>query len=140
MPQPGAGSRWLRGNHDPVEGTQLAESSVLRPPICRQSPVKSGSGEIARQFALEFGKVTGDHRDVEMREDRLLGLAVKQELERGCDAMLRRMRAHRQSLASVSCQSDVMARFAAPHTDDDIESEWIAVANSFDLDHSTSSP
>src|SRR6516164_6433508 len=38
--------------------------------------------EVARQFALELRKVMGDHGDVEMPQIRLLGFAIKQELER----------------------------------------------------------
>ena len=101
---------------------------------------ESGFGEVAWQLALELGKVTGDHSDVETPQDRLLGLPIKQELERSLDAMLRRMRAHRQSFASVSCQSDVMASLAVSHTDADLEFEWIAFAGSLDLDHSLPSP
>lgn len=40
---------------------------------------------------------------------RLLGLAIKQELERGLDATLRRVRACRKSLASVSRHRHMMA-------------------------------
>ena len=99
----------------------------------------SGLGEVARQLAFEFGKVTGDHRDVEMPQDRLLGLAVKQELERSFDAVLRRMRAHRQSFAAIPRQSDVMAGLAISCTDDDLESKLVAIADSVDLDHGLSS-
>jgi len=82
------------------------------------------------------GKVTRDHSDVETPQDRLLGLAIKQELKRSLDAMLRRMHSHRQSFASVSCHRDVMASLARSHTDHDLEFEWIAFAGSLDLDHS----
>ena len=74
------------------------------------------------------------------RRIELLGLAIKQESECSLDAMLRRMRAHRQSFAGVSCQSDVMAGLALSHTDDDLEFEWIAFTDSLDLDHSLPSP
>src|SRR4051794_37602887 len=37
--------------------------------------------EIVRQLALEFREVARDHRDVELAQDRLLGLAVEQETE-----------------------------------------------------------
>ena len=101
---------------------------------------KSGLREVAWQLALELGKVTGDHSDVETPQDRLLGLAIKQELKRSLDAMLRRMHSHRQSFASVSCHRDVMASLARSHTDHDLEFEWIAFAGSLDLDHSLPSP
>src|SRR5205085_9164298 len=102
--------------------------------------VESGLREIAWQLALELGKVARDHADVETLQDRVLGLAIKQELERGFDAMLRLARAHRQSFATVSCHRDVMASLALSHTDDDLEFEWIAFAGSLDLDHSLPSP
>ena len=101
---------------------------------------KSGLREVAWQLALELGKVTGDHGDVETPQDRLLGLAIKQELKRSLDAMLRRMHSHRQSFASFSCHRDVMASLARSHTDHDLEFEWIAFAGSLDLDHSLPSP
>jgi hypothetical protein len=41
----------------------------------------SGLSEIAWQLALELRKVMGDHSDVEMPQDRLLGFAIKQKLE-----------------------------------------------------------
>jgi hypothetical protein len=88
------------------------------------------------QLALELGKVTGDHGDVEMPQDRLLGLAIQQELKRRLDATLRRVRACRQSLARVSRHRHMMASLAVSHTDDDLEFEWIAFAGSLDLDHS----
>jgi hypothetical protein len=96
----------------------------------------SGSREVAWQFALELGKVTGDHGDVETPQDRLLGLAIKQELERCLDATFGRMRAHRQSLASLSCHRDVMTSLAVSTADGDLELKWIGFAGSFDLDHS----
>ena len=92
--------------------------------------------EVVWELALELGKVTGDHRDVETPQDRLLGLAIKQELERSLDATLRRMRARRQSLASVSRHRHMMASLAVSHADNDLEFEWIAFASSLDLDHS----
>jgi hypothetical protein len=101
---------------------------------------ESGLREVAWQLALELGKVAGDHSDVETLQDRLLGLAIKQEFERCFDAKLRRARAHRQSFASVSCHRDVMASLAVSHTDDDLELEWIAFASSLYLDHSLPSP
>ena len=78
----------------------------------------------------------GDHGDVEMPQDRLLGLAIKQELECRLDAKFRRVSACRQSLASVSRHRHMMASRAVSHTDDDLEFEWIAFAGSLDLDHS----
>src|SRR6202022_2904803 len=90
--------------------------------------------QVAWQLALELGKVTGDHSDVETPQDRLLGLAIKQELKRSLDAMLRRMHSHRQSFASVSCHRDVMASLARSHTDHDLEFEWFAFAGSLPLD------
>src|SRR5262249_22518010 len=96
---------------------------------------KSGSRQVAWQLALEFRKITGDHSDVETPKDRLLGLAIKQELERRLDATLRRVRTHRQSFASRSCHRDVMTRLAVSDTEDDVEFEWIAFAGSLDLDH-----
>src|SRR6266513_521438 len=101
---------------------------------------KSGLREVVWQLALELGKVTGDHSDVETPQDRLLGLPIKQDLERRLDAMLRRVRAHLQSFASVSCHRDVMASLAVSRTDDDLEFEWIAFAGSLDLDHRLPSP
>jgi hypothetical protein len=101
---------------------------------------ESGLSEVAWQLALELGKVTEDHSNVETPQNRLLRLAIKQELERRLDAMLRRARAHRQSFASVSCHRDVIAILAVSHADDDFEFEWIAFAGSLDLDHSLPSP
>src|SRR5262249_20985195 len=66
----------------------------------------------------------------------LLGLAIKQEFARRLDATLRRVRACRQSLASVSHHRHMMASLAVSHTDDDREFEWITFAGSLDLDHS----
>jgi hypothetical protein len=100
----------------------------------------SGLREVAWQLALELWKVTGDHSDVETPQDRLLGLAIKQELERRLDAMLWRVRAHRQSFASVSRHRDVMVSLAVSQADHDLEFEWIAFAGSLDLDHSLPSP
>src|SRR3954453_17739000 len=97
---------------------------------------ESGLREVAWQLALEVGKVAGDHSDVETRQNRLLGLAIKQELECCFDAKFRRAPAHRQSFASVPCHRDVMASLAASQTDDDLEFERIAFAGSLDLDHS----
>jgi hypothetical protein len=101
---------------------------------------ESGLREVAWQLALELGKITGDHSDVEAQQDRPLGLAIKQELERCRYATLRCVRARRQSFATVSCHRDVMAGFAVSRTDDDFELEWIAFAGSLDLDHSMPSP
>ena len=100
----------------------------------------SGLREVAWQLALELGKVTGDHGDVEAPQDRSLGFSIKQELERRLDAVLGRVRAHRQPFASISRHRDVMASLAVSHTDDDLEFKWIAFAGSLDLDHSLSSP
>jgi hypothetical protein len=100
----------------------------------------SGLRDVAWQLALELWKVMGDHSDVETPQDRPLGLAIKQELERRLDAMLRRVRVHRQSFASVSRHRDVMVSLAVFHADDDLEFEWIAFAGSLDLDHSLPSP
>lgn len=111
-------------------GSAPATNSALLPKL-------SGSREVARQFALEFGKVTGDHGDVETPQDRFLRLAIKQELECCFDAPLGRVRAHRQSFASLSCHRDVMASLAVSHTDGDLEFKWIAFAGSLDLDHSS---
>jgi|SRR5690242_4618512 hypothetical protein len=97
---------------------------------------ESGLREVLSQLALELGKVTGDHSDVETPQDRLLGLPVKQELERRLDATFRRVCACRQSLASVSPHRHMMPSLAVSHTDDDLEFEWIAFAGSLDLDHS----
>src|SRR5215510_11207678 len=91
--------------------------------------------EVARQLALELRKVMGDHGDVEMPQNRLLGFAIKQELERRLDATCRRVSARRQSLASVSRHRHMMASLAASDTYDDLEFEWIAFAGSLDLDH-----
>ena len=77
----------------------------------------------------------GDHGDVEMPQNRLLGFAIKQELERRLDATCRRVSARRQSLASVSRHRHMMASLAASDTYDDLEFEWIAFAGSLDLDH-----
>ena len=82
----------------------------------------------------------GDHGDVEMPQNRFLGFAIKQELERRLDATLRRVRAHRQSLGCGSCHGDVMAPLAVSCTDDNNEFEWIAVTSSLNLDHSLPSP
>ena len=97
---------------------------------------ESGLREVAWQLALELGKVTGDHGDVEAPQDRSLGFSIKQELERRLDAVLGRMRAHGQPFASISRHRDVMASLAVSQTDDDLEFEWIAFAGSLDLDHS----
>jgi hypothetical protein len=99
-----------------------------------------GLGEVAWQCALELGKVTRDHSDVETPQDRLLGFAIKEESEGRLDATLRQVRAHRQSFASVSSHCDVMASVAISNTDDDLEFEWITFAGSLDLDHSLPSP
>ena len=78
----------------------------------------------------------GDHGDVEMPQNRFLGFAIKQELERRLDATLWRVRACRQSLASVSRHRHMMASLAVSHPDHNLEFEWIAFADSLDLDHS----
>src|SRR5262245_36087952 len=91
--------------------------------------------EVARQLALELRKVMGDPDDVEMPQNRLLGLAIEQELERRLDATFRRVSACHQSLASVSRHRQMMARLVASDTHDDLEFEWIAFAGSLDLDH-----
>ena len=102
----------------------------------RQYATESALREVVWELALELGKVTGDHSDVETPQDRLLGLAIKQELERRLDATLWRVRACRQSLASVSRHRHMMASLAVSHADNDLEFEWIAFASSLDLDHS----
>src|SRR5262249_43878142 len=91
--------------------------------------------EVARQFALELRKVMEDHGDVEMPQDRLLGFAIKQELERRPDATYRRGSACPPPLASVSRHRHMMASLAASGTHDHLELEWIAFAGSLDLDH-----
>ncbi|MCA6114645.1 hypothetical protein J6524_06890 [Bradyrhizobium sp. WSM 1738] len=101
---------------------------------------ESGLREVAWQLALELGKITGDHSDVETLQDRSLGLAIKQKFERCLDAALGRVRAHRQPFANISSHRDVMARLAVSRTDDDLEFEWIAFAGSLDLDHSLPPP
>src|SRR6516165_6820862 len=119
-------------------------SSAVVPPawpiVLHRHWADLGLGEVAWQCALELGKVTGDHCDVETPQDRLLGFAIKEESESRLDATLRRVRAHRQSFASVSSHCDVMASFAISNTDDDLEFEWITFAGSLDLDHSLPSP
>jgi len=77
----------------------------------------------------------GDHGDVEMPQNRLLGLAIKQELERRLDATFRRVSTCRQSLAHVSRHRHMMASLAGSDTHDDLEFEWVAFAGSLDLDH-----
>jgi hypothetical protein len=47
---------------------------------------RSEPGKITRQLALELGKVTGYHGDVEVLQDRFLGFAIKQEFERSAPA------------------------------------------------------
>jgi hypothetical protein len=98
---------------------------------------ESGLRKVAWQLALELGKVMGDHSNVETPQNRLVGLAIKQELERRLDAMLRCVR---ESFASLPCHRDAMASLAVSHTDDNLEFEWIAFAGSLDLDHSLPSP
>jgi hypothetical protein len=96
-----------------------------RPSMANCSPADMAAeerGSVA--LALELGKVMGDHSNVETPQNRLVGLAIKQELERRLDATLRRLRAHRQSFASVSCHRDVMPSLAVSNTDDDLEFEW----------------
>ena len=77
----------------------------------------------------------GDDGDVETPQNRLLGLAIKQELERRLDATFRRVSACRQSLASVSRHRHMVASLAACDTHDDLEFERVAFAGSLDLDH-----
>jgi hypothetical protein len=77
----------------------------------------------------------GDYGDVETPKNRLLGLAIEQELERRLDATFRRVSACRQSLASVSRHRHMMASLAASDTYDDLEFERVAFAGSLDLDH-----
>src|SRR5262249_12227810 len=84
--------------------------------------------EVARQLALELRKVMGDHGDVEMPQNRLLGFAIKQELERRLDATCRRVSACRQTLASVSRHRHMMTSLSSSDTHDDLEFEWIAFA------------
>ena len=119
-------------------------SSAVVPPawpiVLHRHWADLGLGEVAWQCALELGKVTRDHSDVETPQDRLLGFAIKEESEGRLDATLRQVRAHRQSFASVSSHCDVMASFAISNTDDDLEFEWITFAGSLDLDHSLPSP
>src|SRR5262245_3321771 len=91
--------------------------------------------EVARQLALELRKVTEDYGHVETPQNRLLGLAIKQELERRLDATFRRVSACRQLLASVSRDRHMMAGLAASATHRDLEFKWIAFADSLDLDH-----
>src|SRR5262249_42905261 len=91
--------------------------------------------EVARQFALELRKVMGDPGDVEKPENRPLGFAIEQELERRLDTTYRRVSACRQSLASVSRHRHMMASLAASGTHDHLEFEWIAFAGSLDIQH-----
>jgi len=100
------------------------------------SALESRLRKVVGQLALEFGKITGDHCNVEAPQDRLLGLAIKQESERRLDATLRRVPVSRQSFASVSCHGHMMTSLAVSHADDDLELEWIAFAGSRDRDHS----
>jgi hypothetical protein len=83
------------------------------------------------------GKVTRDHSDVETPQDRLLGLAIKQEFE--CPP--------RCNAPACACLPSVARKCLSPsshdgesrrlpHTDDDREFEWITFAGSLDLDHS----
>src|SRR5262245_3123054 len=51
----------------------------------RRLAAKSGLGKIPRQLAFKLWKITRDHRDAEIREDRLLRLPVKQKPERSFD-------------------------------------------------------
>ena len=116
-------------------GTVQAVVELAGQPRSRTGTAGSGLREVAWQFALEFGKVTGDYGDVETPQDRLLGLAIKQELERCLYATFRRVPASRQSLASVSRHRHMMACLAASDTHSDLEFEWLAFADSLDLDH-----
>jgi hypothetical protein len=96
--------------------------------------------EVVGQLALELGKITGDHSDVETLLDRLQGLSIKQELERRLDAALRRVRADRKLFGSVSRHGDMMVSLSVSDTDDDSEFERIAFAQAFDFDHGLPSP
>src|SRR6185503_3186581 len=89
--------------------------------------------EVAWQLALELRKVMGDYGDVETPKNRLLGLAIEQELERRLDATFRRVSACGQSLASVSRHRHMMASLAACDTHNDLEFERVAFAGSLDL-------
>lgn len=79
---------------------------------------ESGLRQIARQLALEAGKVAGDQGDVDASEDRLFGLTIEQESERRLKAALRRVSALRQSLASVAHHRHMMTALAAAFADD----------------------
>jgi hypothetical protein len=165
FPPPQLSARSVRGFVVELAGKPLANRprrNILPEPKDRQSdglssrnrirmimadagctPAKSSTSElreVARQLALEFCNITGDHGDVEATQDRPLGFAIKQELERRFDAMLRRVRAHRQSFASVSRPRDVMVSLALSHADDDLEFEWVAFAGLLYADHSLPSP
>jgi hypothetical protein len=81
---------------------------------------ESGLREVVWQLALELGKVTGDTSDVETPQDRHLGFAIKQELEHRLDAMLRRVRACRQSLAEIERPG-----FGPAICGQTVEDEWV---------------
>ena len=118
------------GNHNIVSGRLPAWPVVLH-----RYWADLGLAEVAWQLALEIGKVTADHSDVETPQDRFLRFAIKEESEGRLDATLRRVR-----VASVSSHCDVMASLAISNTDYDLEFEWITFAGSLDLDHSLPSP
>src|SRR5262249_8497870 len=64
-----------------VQPIEPSVGIILGQPMLPADPaLKSGLREVMRQLALELGKVTADHGDVEAMQDRFLGLAIKQEL------------------------------------------------------------
>ena len=126
----------MRSKRPPIASGRLSAWPV----VLHRYWADLGLGEVAWQLALEIGKVTADHSDIETPQDRFLRFAIKEESEGRLDATLRRVRAHRQSFASGSSHCDVMASLAISNTDDDLEFEWITFADSLDLDHSLPSP
>src|SRR6516162_3734691 len=91
---------------------------------------------MAWQLSLELRKVSGDHGDVEPAKNRLLGLAIEQEMECGVKPTLWRIPPRNHSFVCLFAHRYMMTALATCFADHHFEFEWIAVADLVDLDHS----
>jgi len=90
--------------------------------------------QIARQDFLEIREVAGDHADVKAGENLLLRFSIEQKAEGGIDQLLRCM-PRRKPLRILARHCHTMARFAVALPQDNVEFEWVAGTDLFDVNH-----
>jgi hypothetical protein len=118
-----------QGDHGsrPIDSLQWLRS---RPASCGRA-----AGEVSGQFHLEIWEVVRDHADIETRKDCLFGLTVEQKAEGSLDALVGPARAIGEPTMIRFRHGDLMVRFIAGFSDNDIKCEGGRMAGLPYLDH-----